>query len=346
MSGNTLYYGDNLEVLREHISDESVDFIYLDPPFNSNRNYNVIFKDESGRKSDAQIMAFGDIWHWGASADKTYRYLTNTTHHSGRVSDHVSQLIAALVSGLGMNQMTAYLVEMAVRLVELHRVLKPTGSIYLHCDPTASHYLKLLLDAIFQPRHFHNEIIWTMRGIGRRRRVSKYPTDTQTLLFYTKSSAYTFNEQTWEDFIPKPFKDGAPVLPTGYSRDEEGRVFWTSPRGDYTDESISRLDKEGRVHRTRTGNVRIKYFARETGTHIIIDRPVTNSWTDIADTLRKGKERLGWPTQKPEALLERVIQVSSNEGDLVLDPFCGCGTALIAAQRTKRRWIGIDITYL
>src|SRR4051794_27374942 len=153
---NALYYGDNLDILRKYVPNASVDLVYLDPPFNSHRDYNVIFKDESGRNSDAQLLAFEDTWHWGPSAEETYRYLTNTAYHGGKVPSQVSQIVAALRSGVGTNQMMAYLLEMAVRLVELHRVLKPTGSLYLHCDPTASHYLKVLLDAIFDPRAFKN----------------------------------------------------------------------------------------------------------------------------------------------------------------------------------------------
>jgi site-specific DNA-methyltransferase (adenine-specific) len=140
---NVLYYGDNLDILRRYIPDESVDLVYLDPPFNSNRDYNVIFKDESGRKSDAQLLAFEDTWHWGPDAEGQYAYLTNTARNQGRVPSTVSTIVAALRAGIGENQMMAYLAEMAVRLVELHRVLKPTGSLYLHCDPTASHYLKV-----------------------------------------------------------------------------------------------------------------------------------------------------------------------------------------------------------
>src|SRR6059058_5145668 len=162
MDTNLLYYGDNLDILSRYIPDESVDLVYLDPPFNSNRDYNVIFRDESGRKSDAQLLAFEDTWHWGPAAEATYEYLTNTSLHGGRVPDTVSAIVSALRRGIGIgqNQMMAYLVEMTVRLVELRRVLKSTGSIYLHCDPTASHYLKLLLDGVFGPQSFRSEIVW------------------------------------------------------------------------------------------------------------------------------------------------------------------------------------------
>ncbi len=154
ISENTLFYGDNLKILRQYIPDESIDLIYLDPPFNSNRNYNVLFKDESGTESEAQIEAFEDTWHWNHLAEQTYHDLVT------QAPDHISKMIEALRSFVGTNQMTAYLIMMAARLVELHRVLKPTGSLYLHCDSTASHYLKIILDTIFGVKNFRNEIVW------------------------------------------------------------------------------------------------------------------------------------------------------------------------------------------
>jgi len=339
MPENLLYYGDNLDILRRHIADESVDLVYLDPPFNSNASYNVLFAEQNGSRAAAQIKAFEDTWRWDEAAAKTY-------HEAVEAGGKVSQALQAFRLFLGDSNLLAYLAMMAPRLVELRRVLKPTGSIHLHCDPTASHYLKLLMDGVFGAVNFKNEIVWTMRGIGRRRRISKFPTDTQTLIFYTKSGDYTFHEQIWEELIPKRYKGGELMLPPGYSRDAKGRVFWTSPRGDYTDKSIHRLESEGRIYRTSKDTVRVKYFARETDTHLVVERPVTNSWTDIPDILRTGRERLGYPTQKPEALLERIILASSDAGDVVLDPFCGCGTTIAVAQRLNRRWIGIDITHL
>ncbi len=192
---DVLYYGDNLEILRKYVPDASVDLVYLDPPFNSNRDYNVIFKDESGRNSDAQLLAFEDTWHWGPDAEAQYAYLTNTAQNGGRVPSTVSTIVAALRSGIGENQMMAYLVEMAVRLVELHRVLRPTGSLWLHCDPTASHYLKLILDGVFGPRFFRNEVVWkrtsahsdAKQGGNRAGRVH------DVLLFYTRSDDTTWN---------------------------------------------------------------------------------------------------------------------------------------------------------
>jgi DNA modification methylase len=336
---NTLYYGDNLDILRRYIASESVDLIYLDPPFNSNQDYNVLFHEQGGAKATAQIKAFEDTWEWNIDAARAYEEVVES-------GGNASSCLQAFRTMLGESNMMAYLAMMAPRLIELHRALASTGSIYLHCDPTASHYLKVLMDAIFEPRNFRNEITWTMRGIGRKRRISKFPTDTQRILFYTKSRVYTFNEQTWEESIAKPHKDGKFVLPSGFSRDEQKRVYWTSPRGDYTDDSVKRLEGEGRIYRTSKGNVRIKYFVQETATHILVTRPVTDSWTDIPDILRTGHERLGYPTQKPQALLARIIATSSKSGDLVLDPFCGCGTAVSVAQQMGMRWIGIDITHL
>jgi site-specific DNA-methyltransferase (adenine-specific) len=353
---DVLYYGDNLDILRRYVPDASVDLIYLDPPFNSNRDYNVIFRDESGNRSDAQLLAFEDTWHWGPSAESTYRYLTNTAHHEGRVPDKVSTIIAALRSGIGSNQMMAYLVEMAVRLVELHRVLKPTGSLYLHCDPTASHYLKLILDGVFGPMNFRNEIVW--QRTGAHNDPKRFGRVTDTILFYSKTDRMTFNAQ-YEEYDPTY------VAERYRYKDDDGRLFWPNtmtaaePRSNpmrvflgqemlpppgthwrFLQENIDRLEAEGRIYYSAKGVPYLKSYLDERK-----GRPAQNLWTDIAMS-KSGGERLGWQTQKPVALLERIIEASSNEGDVVLDPFCGCGTALIAAERTRRRWIGIDITYL
>ena len=354
---NVLYYGDNLDILRRYVPDESVDLIYLDPPFNSNRDYNVIFRDESGNRSDAQLLAFEDTWHWGPSAESTYRYLTNTAHHDGRVPDKVSTIIAALRSGIGSNQMMAYLVEMAVRLVELHRVLKPTGSLYLHCDPTASHYLKLILDSVFGPMNFRNEIVWE-RTISHNMRSAGYPRVNDILLFYSKSDRFTFNT-IYTDYGEAQMKRFKP--------DEHGRLYkaenltfstanpsrqfdWRGtqpPPNRSWGGSLEQLEKwyaEGRILLKKDGSPRLdglKIYLEDTK-----GKPLGTNWTDISRIGNTSGERLGYPTQKPLALLERVITASSNPGDVVLDPFCGCGTAVVAAQELGREWIGIDITYL
>jgi site-specific DNA-methyltransferase (adenine-specific) len=395
LQANVLYYGDNLEILRKYIPDASVDLIYLDPPFNSNRDYNVIFRDESGNRSDAQLLAFEDTWHWGPSAESTYRYLTNTAHHEGRVPDKVSTIIAALRSGIGSNQMMAYLVEMAVRLVELHRVLKPTGSLYLHCDPTASHYLKILLDAIFEPTNFRNEIIW--RRTGSNNNAKRFGPIHQTVFYYAKSDATQFHQVLLpytKAYVDEAFtqrddrglfqsvaltgpgtRTGESGKPwRGYDPTTVGRHWQPASylykkykeltRKDLADwpllERLDRLDEVGLIHRPTPKSVpRYRFYlddapgvpaqdiwAHQPGTRGAVhgaDQEIDEdvSWLNVRDA-----ERLGWPTQKPVGLLKRIIRASSEPGDVVLDPFCGCGTAVIAAQDLERRWIGIDITYL
>jgi site-specific DNA-methyltransferase (adenine-specific) len=350
-SPNTLYYGDNLRILRQYLPDASVDLIYLDPPFNSNRSYNVLFKDESGRDSQAQIKAFDDTWHWGMEAQATYEHLI---HHA---PEKVARAVEAMRLLIGTNQMMAYLVMMAVRLVELHRVLKPTGSLYLHCDPTASHYLKLILDAIFGVENFRNEITWK-RTSAHNDAKRKFADVSDIIFFYSKSDTYTFAVQHKgydEEYLRKFYRHV----------DENGRRYRISdlrspnPRPnlmyDYKGykphangwavsfEKMQRLDEEGRLHFPKKADGRIqlkRYLDEMPGT------PVSNVWDDINPISAQAAEKLGYPTQKPLALLERIIQASSNPGDVVLDPFAGCGTTIAAAQKLGRRWIGIDITHL
>ncbi len=357
---NVLYYGDNLDILRDAIPAASVDLVYLDPPFNSKRDYNVIFKDESGNSTDAQLLAFEDTWHWGPSVEGTYQYLTNYARHRGAVSTEVSALVGALRKAIGTNQLMAYLVEMTVRLVELHRVLKPTGSLFLHADPTASHYLKIVLDAIFDPRNFVNEIIWKRsdahndsgQGATHLGRIH------DVILFYRRSEAATYNalftplpQQT----VDKWYRHVEPETGRRYNLADitgPGGAAKGNPRYEflgvtrywrYSRERMQELYDAGLIVQAKPGTVpaRKRYLDESNGVSL------QDLWTDI-DMLRglsKG-ERLGYPTQKPLALLERIIAISSDPGDVVLDPFCGCGTALIAAQKLERRWIGIDITYL
>ncbi len=342
---NKLYFGDNLDILPGHVPDESVDLIYLDPPFNSNATYNVLFKETSGEGSAAQIHAFGDTWHWGEEAEYAYRDIVTNGPKS------LADLLQAMHSFLGQNDMMAYLAMMAPRMVELHRVLKPTGSIYLHCDPTASHYLKLLMDAVFGPEHFRNEITW--RRTTAHSDSSRYGANTDTILFYTRGEQWTWTPQ-YQDYEARyearfRFKDpdgrawaddnltAKGLSGGGYTYEYRGVTsFWRVPLG-----TMQRLDEEGRLHFTKTGGIRRKRYLDE-----MKGRPAQALWDDIDPINSQAKERLGYPTQKPEALLERIIQASSNEGDVVLDPFCGCGTTVAVAERLKRRWIGIDITHI
>ena len=365
---NRLYYGDNLNILREHFPDESVDLIYLDPPFNSNRNYNVLFKSQSGADSEAQITAFEDTWRWGETAEATYDDLI--VHAPPKVST----AIEALMNLIERNQMMAYLVMMTARLVELHRVLKPTGSLYLHCDPTASHYLKIVLDAIFGAEHFRNEITW--KRTWAHNDPKRYGRITDTILLYTKSSDFIWNTQYTsysEEYVKKffRFEDERGQFRTvtltgpkvssgdsgstwrGYSPTSSGRS-WSVPKRivkklagkealSWTiKERLDLLDEHGYIYWPPKGSVpHFKQYLHE-----MPGVPVQNLWIDIDRISPHAKERLGYPTQKPVALLERIILASSNEGDIILDPFCGCGTAIAAAHKLNRRWTGIDITHL
>ncbi len=296
---NQLYFGDNLPILRERIADESVDLIYLDPPFNSNANYNVLFREKSGQQSAAQITAFEDTWHWSLDSESAYQDVV--TNAPGKLPD----LLQAMRSFLGDNDMMAYLTMMVQRMVELRRVLKDTGSIYLHCDPTASHYLKLLMDSVFGAENFRNEIIWHYR---------KWPTGKFTfqrnhdvIYFYSRSQNRNrvFN-QLYMERAPSTLKRfGTAKIVSGY------------------DEAGQRVPSQV-----------------ETGESLGVRQD------DVWEIGRVPPIKQLFPTQKPEALLERIIKASSNEGDVVLDPFCGCGTAIAAAERLNRRWIGIDITHL
>ena len=294
MNMNTLYYGDNLDVLRRHVKDEAVDLVYLDPPFNSNATYNVLFAEQNGSKAAAQIKAFEDTWTWDQAAALTYQEVVES-------GGEVAQALLAFRMFLGDSNMLAYLSMMAPRLVELRRALKPTGSIYLHCDPTASHYLKMLMDAVFNARTFRNEIAWCYHGPGSPG-MRQFMRKHDVILWYARGPVWTFNA----DAVRMPH---SPKTLANYKKGLVGSGF--------------------------TG-----------ADHVIHQKgKVPEDWWPMAIAPR-GKEYLGYPTQKPEALLERIIQASSNQGDIVLDPFCGCGTTIAVAQRLKRRWIGIDITHL
>jgi len=344
---NTLYYGDNLDVLRRYIADESVDLVYLDPPFNSNASYNVLFAERDGSRAAAQIKAFEDTWEWNEAAAKAYQ---ETVEAGGPVS----RAMQAFRTLLGGNDMLAYLAMMAPRLVELRRVLKPTGSIYLHCDPTAGHYLKLVLDAIFGLENFRNEITWR-RSHPKGHAFTRFARNHDVILAFTRDASQAKWNQVYRPHDPQ-------TVNKQYSlTDETGRRYQLTsllnPNVDrpnltyefkgvtkvwrWTKERMMEEDAKGRIVVPRSGKgiPRYKrYLDEQEGI------PLDDFWGDVE--FAGGDERLGYPTQKPEALLERIVKAGSNERDVVLDPFCGCGTTIAVAQRLNRRWIGIDVTCL
>lgn len=376
---NRLFYADNLGALRAHVADASVDLVYLDPPFNSNANYNILFKSPGGHAADSQIQAFEDSWHWNNAAEDAFEQVMRAGH------PRAFDLLRAMRAFLGENDMMAYLSMMAIRLIELHRVLKPAGSLYLHCDPTASHYLKLLLDGVFGADAYRSEISWKRSSAhndakqGRR----QYGNVRDTILFYTKSKSWTWNwlHTDYErDYVESAYRhadadgrryrrgDLTAAKPGGdvsylwpikreagggewqADLDEEhlnprpgwdyrqvppyNRRFWA-----YSKENMRAFAEAGRLAYAASGMPEYKRYLDE-----MPGVPLQNAWHDIPPAV--GGESLGYPTQKPLALLERIIAASSNEGDVVLDPFCGCGTAILAAQKLGRQWIGIDVTHL
>lgn len=363
---NRLYFGDNLDVLRRHIKDESVDLIYLDPPFNSSATYNVLFKEQG----EAQAEAFRDTWGWGEAAAIAYEDIIGA-------GNDLSLLMRTFRAWLGESSMTAYLAMMAIRLAELKRVLKPDGSIYLHCDPTASHYLKLLLDAVFSARRFRNEIIW--KRTSAHSAAKRWNDVHDSILFYTASELYKWNEVLLPhdpeyiaryknvDEKGRRWADDNLTGP-GIRRGESGaewRGFNPTQKSSHwkvsnkaviaivgeakakkmgTLEKLDTLDAAGLIHwpKSRLGSgASFPRFKRT----LSGGAAVTDVITDIPPLNSQAQERLGYPTQKPISLLERIIRSSSDEGQVILDPFCGCGTSVEAAESLKRNWIGIDVTH-
>ena len=368
---NTLYYGDNLDILKRYVKDETVDLVYLDPPFNSSQDYNVLFQERDGTRSAAQIRAFKDTWVWDESAARALQEIVEK-------SDRVSRVMMALRTFLGDTDMLAYLAMMAPRLVELRRVLKPTGSIYLHCDPTASHYLKLIMDAVFGPMNFRNEVIW--KRTSSHGSPKRWGPVHDVLLFYTKTDRFVWNQvrQAYDtDYLQSkygqsdeggPFmldnltgagtRDGESGQPwRGFNPTQIGR-HWAVPTAAINalisrekaqeltvQQSLDLLQEQKLLYWPKKGKkdgIGLPRFKRYLGEGVSIQDVVT----DIPPINSQAQERLGYPTQKPEHLIDRIVKASSNEGDLVLDPFCGCGTAVAVSQKLKRQWIGIDITHL
>ena len=374
---NTLYYGDNLDILRRYVKDESVDLVYLDPPFKSNQNYNVLFQELDGERSQAQMKAFKDTWVWDDEARRTYE---SVVEGGGKVA----QVMIALHTFLGASDMLAYIAMMAPRLVDLRRVLKSTGTLFLHCDPTASHYLKLVLDSIFGPKRFLNEICWkrssahsdTKQGMKRCGRIH------DILLLYSKTEEFTWNtiytpytKEYLESEYRHVAKDGRRYKETDLTAAKPGgdveydwpvkRSHQTGARWDadideeyenpkkdweyksvrpyegrfwaYSKANVIQYARDGHLIHRSTGMPRLIQYADE-----MPGISLQDLWDDIPHVA--GKQDLGYPTQKPIALLDRIVNLTTNKGDVVLDPFCGCGTTIAAAQKLERRWIGVDIT--
>jgi len=370
----TLFYGDNLDVLRGHFPDDSVDLIYLDPPFNSDATYNVLFKDETGLAPTSQIEAFDDYWHWGPESERAVQGLLGPNS----LAPAAGSLLNALISAFGRNQLTAYLAMMGIRLAELKRVLRPEGSIYIHCDPTASHGLKLLMDAVFGAAAFKNELIWkrTSAHSGGR----QYGRVHDVIFYYALGDPSRWHQQYQpldEDYVRRHYTGEdergryrrSDLTADGVRSGDSGRPWrrfdptstgrhWAVPTRDRipswvvlpddyearsTQERLDLLDTAGMIAwpEREGGRPRWKGYLSESQ-----GREVDDLILDIPPIAANSDERLGWDTQKPQALLERLIASSSAADDLILDPFCGCGTAIDAAQRLGRRWTGIDITHL
>lgn len=352
---NRLFFGDNLRILRNpaYVRSESVDLIYLDPPFNSGRNYNLLFKARGGTPAATQVKAFEDTWRWGDAASEAYH---DTRENAPQ---HVARTLEAMRKVLNESDMFAYLCMMAPRLVELHKALKSTGSIYLHCDSTASHYLKVLMDAVFGPQSFRNEIVWkratTVKGnFGQGSRM--FGPNTDTILFFTKTDHYTFNSlftPYTQEYIDKMFRYVEPdtgrrfrlismIGPGGAAKgNPQYEVMGVTRYWRYSRKMMDKLIAQGLVVQAKPGAVPHRKFYLDEGQGV----PVQSLWSDIGNLQASDAERLGYPTQKPVALVERIIQASTNPGEIVLDPFCGCGTTVAAAEGLNRLWLGIDLEY-
>lgn len=341
-----LFFGDNLGELEAHVDDDSVDLIYLDPPFNSKAQYHVLFKPPESAGSTAQVEAFLDAWSWGESAEAAFERVIEG-------GGSVARIMTALRQSMGHSDMMAYLVMMACRLSELHRVLKPTGTLFLHCDPAASHYLKVLLDATFGPERFTNEIVWertTPKGLA----FSRFASNHDVILMYRKGDRFCWNaqyapyseeylkrynlidEQSGRRFQATSLINPNPDRPNLTYEFAGHRKVWR-----WTKDRMKAAADAGLIHFPPSGGVprEKRFLDKQEGV------PISSVWTDISPVNARAQERIGYPTQKPLALMRRVIGAATNKGDLVLDPFCGCGTTVHAAEEMGRDWIGIDITH-
>ncbi len=384
---NTLYYGDNLSILRDYIADDSIDLIYLDPPFNSKATYNVLFKSATGSDSQAQVTAFEDTWHWTSETAEAFDQVMSSGN------SQASEMLRAFREFMGENDMMAYLTMMAIRLIELRRVLKPTGCLFLHCDPTASHYLKILLDAIFSPLQCRNEIVW--RRTGSHNKSRRFGPIHDIIHFYTKTDNYYFKT------CYTPYSLGH--VESYFKKKDEGGRYWTNAltgagiRKGLSGKNWRTFNPTGKNRHWAIPSKIIDYLGinpnlntlekldllEEAGFLLLPSKnsdamptykqylnqspgiPFQDIWAyqphtrgtlynedagideDVRWLSKQGdSERLGYPTQKPVGLLERIIQTACPKGGIVLDPFCGCGTTIHTAEKQNRPWIGIDITHL
>lgn len=350
---NRLYFGDNLDIMRV-LDNEIADLIYLDPPFKSDADYNMIFKSPSGVAPPSQITAFEDNWEWTEESAKTYSELLES-------GTEVASLIRGLKDVIGINDMLAYIVMMTIRLVEMHRLLKENGNICLHCDPVASHYIKIIMDAIFGTRSFKNELVWLRSGAknkGSQHAPRKFGSSHDIILFYAKDPksgyfdppkiAYTENELhkkfPYKDELGR-YNTNTPIFREPSLGPRPNLCYtWRGFKNPHpsgwrmTRKNLEKLYKDGKI--LIDGNT----VKRKAYLHEYKGNNMNDVWSDIP--IAAGNERMQYPTQKPLALLERIIKATTTEGGLVLDPFCGCGTAVHAAEKLRRKWIGIDVTPL
>lgn len=383
---NALYYGDNINVLPKHVAAESVDLVYLDPPFKSDSDYNLLFGADDLTPDEAQWTAFKDTWLWDTAAEKVLADLQDC--HNVQLIN----LVNALQGSIGNSPMMSYLVNMAARLLEIYRVMKPTASMYLHCDPVASHYLKTILDSIFGPQRFRNEIIW--RRTGSHNKTKRWAPIHDVILYYTKSAQFTWNKPRrpyMNGHVKAHFvEDGKGGYRTNYygnvltgsgTRNGESGKPWMGfdptakgrhwaipgaiweevgidPAGLGQHEKLDILYENGFVTIVEgeawpVYQMTIRPNAGPAASDLWTFQPYTEGTVfgtkqgideDVRWLSPRDQERLGYPTQKPVGLLRRIIEASSNPGDVVLDPFCGCGTTIEAAQRLNRKWIGIDVS--
>jgi DNA modification methylase len=344
---HSLYYGDNLDIIRQNLADESVDLIYLDPPFNSKRNYNLIYKENTGKRAESQIMAFEDTWHWTQQTEALFDDL-------GQIAPkHCVELMNSFVMFIGRNDLTAYLIMLTARLVELRRVLKPTGSLFLHCDPMAGSHIKLVLDSIFGPDRMVNQITWQRTG-AKGLSKNRLSNNADFIFWYSKGEEFFF-QQPYLKYSKQYLKSAYRFVEEGtgrrYRLDNVTNPSKERPNLEYdwrgvkrvwrwTREKMEAMEAAGRLIYSPSGMPNYKRYLDE-----MEGVAIASVWTDIKPLQGSSREYLGYPTQKPIALLGRIIQMASPPGSTILDPFCGCGTTIEAAQRLDRNWIGIDITY-